>query len=80
VAIPVLVDEARAVVRVGNVRSDALGAELRGGGFDLLARPSGERQLEPVVLQRTRDRETDTRRAPGDQRGPFDKSSLQVRR
>jgi hypothetical protein len=64
-----LLDQAPAVLRLRNVGCDGMGAERLGGRLDLLGIPGGERQGEAVLAQHARDRETDARRASGDEGG-----------
>ena len=64
----VLLDDARAVLRLRDVRRDRVGAELGRRRLDLLGRARGEREREALLAKHPPDREPDARGAAGDER------------
>ena len=62
----VLLDDAGAVVRVGDVGCDRVCAELGRRRLDLLRGPRGERHAVAFFAKHPRDREPDSRGASGD--------------
>ena len=67
VALDVLGDRTLAILRLGDIGCDGVGAELGGGRLDLFGRPRRQCQRESLVAQHPRDRQADPRRTPRDE-------------